>query len=76
MRGGTDLGFLVKIKDARVKSGQRVFKIKVDGGAKKAEIAGFGAVDMQGEWIHSSLCIHGALGTFVDYSGTPLIRTP
>ena len=48
MRGGTDLGFLVKIKDGRVKSGVRVFKIKVDGAEKKAELAGFGQVDMQG----------------------------
>ena len=48
MRGGTDLGFLVKIKDGRVKSGVRVFKIKIDGAEKKAELAGFGQVDMQG----------------------------
>lgn len=48
VRGGTDLGFIAKIKDERVKSGQRMFKIKVNGAAKKAEIAGFGEVDMQG----------------------------
>ena len=50
MRGSTDLGFIVKIKDSRVKSGQRVFKIKVEGAEKKAQIAGFGDVDMEGEW--------------------------
>ena len=48
MRGGTDLGFLMKIKDERVKNGQRVFKIKVYGADKKADIAGFGQVDMEG----------------------------
>ena len=50
VRGSTDLGFLVKIKDSRVKSGQRVFKIKVEGAEKRAQIAGFGDVDMEGEW--------------------------
>lgn len=49
MRGSTDLGFVMKIKDDRVKSGQRVFKMKVEGGARKADIAGFGEVDMKGK---------------------------
>lgn len=49
VRGGTDLGVVMKIKDSRVKSGQRVFKMKVDGGAKRADIAGFGEVDMKGK---------------------------
>ena len=49
MRGGTDLGFLMKIRDERVKNGQRVFKIKVYGADKKADIAGFGQVDMEGQ---------------------------
>ena len=48
VRGGTDLGFLLKIKDDRVKNRQRVFKIKVYGAEKKAEFAGFGQVDMKG----------------------------
>lgn len=61
MRGGTDLGFLMKIKDDRVKSGQRVFKVKVYGAEKKANIAGFGEVDMQGNLI--------LLATMYVYSG-------
>ena len=44
----------MKIKDERVKSGQRLFKIKVNGAAKKAEIAGFGEVDMQGQYSYIS----------------------
>ena len=55
VRGGTDLGFLMKIRDRRVKNGQRVFKIKVYGAEKKTEIAGFGQVDMQGVCV----CVSG-----------------
>ena len=59
MRGGTDLGFMVRIKDSCVKSGQCVFKIKINGAAKKAQFAGFGDVDMEGEcgYIQSIIII-------------------
>lgn len=62
VRGSTDLGFAMKIKDSRVKSGQRVFKMKVDGGAKKADIAGFGEVDMKGK---VELYVYGCAGRMI-----------
>ncbi len=46
MRGHTDLGFVMKVKDPRVKSGVRLFKAVVDSRKRRAIMGGFGEVDM------------------------------
>ena len=47
MRGPTDVGFIVKISDSRVKAGTRTFKVAVNGAEKKAIMQGFGEVDLK-----------------------------
>ena len=46
-RGHTDIGFMIKALDSRVKSGKRLFKAVVDGRNKKAMMENFGEVDMK-----------------------------
>ena len=45
-RGFTDIGFLIKVLDKRVKSGVRLLKSSFDSRKKKAILSGFGEVDM------------------------------
>ena len=46
-RGHTDIGFMIKALDSRVKTGKRLFKAVVDGRNKKAMMENFGEVDMK-----------------------------
>lgn len=45
-RGHTDLGFVIRVNDDRVKSGVRLFKAVVDSRKRRAIMGGFGEVDM------------------------------
>ena len=46
IRGHTDVGFIIKTADRRVKKGTRLFKNVVYGDRKKAVMDGFGEVDI------------------------------